>query len=71
MYARIPHSAAALRRERKGLEYGFYFALVFAISLVPALARMIVPPRGRARRFFVTDAWSRAGEVTPMIFQAL
>ena len=41
------------------------------ISLVPAAARMVLPKEGQPRRFFVTHAWSMAGEVTPRIFSAL
>jgi len=62
----------ALHRTRgSGFEYGLYFTLVFAISLVPAAARMVLPKEGQPRRFFVTHAWSMAGEVTPRIFSAL
>ncbi|NNU79350.1 protein pufQ [Halovulum dunhuangense] len=70
MHARSQHLAHA-RPRSQGFEYALYFALVFAISLIPAAARMVLPRRGQPRRFFVTDAWSRAGEVTPKIFSAL
>ena len=63
--------AHASRSRSPGFEYGLYFALVFAISLVPAAARMVLPKAGQPRRFFVTHAWSMAGEVTPRIFSVL
>ncbi|MEM8869966.1 MAG: cytochrome PufQ [Pseudomonadota bacterium] len=63
--------APAYRQKSGGLEYSLYFAAVFAISLVPALAQMVVPKAGQARKFFVTDAWAKAQEVTPVIFQSL
>lgn len=59
------------RAKGSGYEYGLYFTLVFAISLVPAAARMVLPRTGQPRRFFVTHAWQMAGEVTPRIFSAL
>ena len=71
MQARPQHVSAARSPGRSGLEYGVYFTLVFAISLIPAAARMVVPKAGQPRKFFVTDAWSMAQEVTPMIFSSL
>ncbi|WP_112320704.1 cytochrome PufQ [Oceanibium sediminis] len=71
MNARSQHLSAARSRGPSGLEYGVYFTLVFAISLIPAAARMVVPKAGQPRKFFVTDAWARTREVTPMIFSSL
>ena len=65
------HYVPAHRHRSGGLEYSLYFMAVFGISLVPAAARMVVPKRGTPRKFFVTDAWARAREVTPVIFQSL
>lgn len=62
------HARSHYAPPRRGFEYGLYFTLVFAISLIPAAARMVVPRMGQPRRFFVTDAWAMAQEVTPMIF---
>ncbi|MEO0386756.1 MAG: cytochrome PufQ [Pseudomonadota bacterium] len=61
-------SPEARRGRQGGLEYSLYFALIFTISLLPALVRMAVPKRGEKRRFFVTHARQMAREVTPMIF---
>ncbi|MEM7613717.1 MAG: cytochrome PufQ [Pseudomonadota bacterium] len=60
----------ASKQKSGGLEYSLYFAAVFAISLVPATVQMIVPKTGQTRKFFVTDAWAKAQEVTPMIFHS-
>ena len=65
------HIVTPTRAQKGGFEYGLYFALVFTISLLPALAQMVVPKAGQAREFFVTKAWSMAGEVTPKIFSLL
>ena len=59
------------RQKSGGLEYSLYFAAVFVISLVPATVQMVIPKAGQARKFFLTDAWAKAQEVTPVIFQSL
>jgi len=64
------HGTHAARSRAAGWEYAFYFTLIFAISLVPALLRMALPRRGEKRRFFVAHARQMAREVTPMIFSA-
>lgn len=58
------------QRRTGSVEYALYFAPVFAISLIPAAARMVLPAKGQPRRFFVTDAWARAREVMPLIFRS-
>ncbi len=51
------------------LEYALYFALILLISVPTALVRTLLPSRRRgARRFFLAEAWSMAGRVTPQIF---
>jgi|GEM_PF-5839397 len=65
------HYVPAAKAQKGGFEYGLYFSLVFAISLVPAAAQMVLPKSGQTREFFVTKAWSMAGEVTPKIFSLL
>ena len=71
MNARSQHVSTARTTGRSGLEYGVYFTLVFAISLIPAAAHMVIPKAGQPRKFFVTDAWAMAQEVTPVIFSSL
>ena len=70
MEARSQYVSTA-KHKSAGLEYGLYFAAVFVISLVPATIQMVIPKAGQGRKFFVTDAWAKAQEVTPMIFQSL
>lgn len=65
--AHIPMEGPA-RAKTVNWEYSIYFALILAISLPTALIRMVIPRRGQKRRFFVTEAWSMARDVTPKIF---
>ncbi|MEM1264797.1 MAG: hypothetical protein AAGI50_02140 [Pseudomonadota bacterium] len=67
--AHIPFDHTTSRRDPRW-EYGLYFGLVFTISLIPALFRMVAPKKGEPRRFFVTHARQMASEVTPLIFSA-
>ncbi len=68
--AHVPYDQGShlSRTKDQRWEYALYFVLIFAISLPPAVVRMVVPRKGQARRFFVTAAWAMAQEVTPRIF---
>ena len=55
-------------RKSTNWEYPVYFTLIFLISLPTALIRMVMPSRDRKMRFFVTEAWAMARDVTPRIF---
>ena len=68
MHAQSHHGHT--RSRETGWEYGLYFVLILAISLPTALIRMVLPKRGHGRKFFVTEAWAMARDVTPRIFSA-
>jgi hypothetical protein len=71
-----PGAGHVRHRERGGVEYWIYFALVFLISLPVAAARRLLPAHTEAwgvparRRSILGEARSMADSVTPMLFSA-